>query len=145
METKREPAIISQDSVSHPFPLFPPISSYHFPRLFTTNTRATLPELITDSQATIYCQVLPHGLGLTLLSWQPSIQEHGAEVGCVRVCIGERGGCLGWLCAGAGCDVCFGGGCMMSSCSMEGANQTLRKLCHLLLSRSIQSYRSAVN
>lgn len=26
-----------------------------------------------------------------------------------------------------------------------GANQTLRKLCHLLLSRSIQGYRSAVN
>lgn len=33
----------------------------------------------------------------------------------------------------------------MSSCGMEGANQTLRKLCHLLLSWSIQCYRSAVN
>lgn len=35
--------------------------------------------------------------------------------------------------------------CMMSSGDTEGANQTLRKLCHLLLSSSIQAYRSAVN
>lgn len=34
---------------------------------------------------------------------------------------------------------------MMSSGDTEGANQTLRKLCHLLLSSSIQAYRSAVN
>lgn len=47
----------------------------------------------------------------------------------------------GRLCAGGVC----GGSCMMSSCGMEGANQTLRKLCHLLLSWSIQGYRSAVN
>lgn len=33
----------------------------------------------------------------------------------------------------------------MSSGDTEGANQTLRKLCHLLLSSSIQAYRSAVN
>lgn len=33
----------------------------------------------------------------------------------------------------------------MSSGDTEGANQTLRKLCHLLLSSSIQVYRSAVN
>lgn len=41
----------------------------------------------------------------------------------------------------------WGGGlfCMMSSGDTEGANQTLRKLCHLLLSSSIQAYRSAVN
>lgn len=36
-----------QDGVSHPLPFF------HFPRLFTTNTRATPPELIMDSQAAI--------------------------------------------------------------------------------------------
>lgn len=34
---------------------------------------------------------------------------------------------------------------MMSSGDTEGANQTLRKLCHLLLSSSIQAYRGAVN
>lgn len=78
------------DSVSHPPPPYPPVYFYHFPRLFTANTRATLPELIMDSQASTFCQVLPHSLGLALLSWQPSIQEHGGE---------------GWLCAGAGCDV----------------------------------------
>lgn len=82
-----------------------------------------------NSQTTNYCQVRPQSLGIALLPWQPSIQEHGAE---------------GWLCAGAGCDV-LRGVCMMSSCGMEGANQTLRKLCHLLFSRSIQGYRSAVN
>lgn len=82
-----------------------------------------------NSQTTNYCQVRPQSLGIALLLWQPSIQEHGAE---------------GWLCAGAGCDV-LRGVCMMSSCGMEGANQTLRKLCHLLFSRSIQGYRSAVN
>lgn len=103
---------------------------YHFRRLFTTNTRATPPELIMDSQAANYCQVLPHSQCLTLLSWEPSIQEHGGE---------------GW-CACAGCDALEKEGvCMMSSCGMEGANQTLRKLCHLLLSRSIHGYRSAVN
>lgn len=78
---------------SSSLPFFP-VSFYHFPRLFTTNTRAALPELIMDSQAAIYCQVLPHGLGLAPLSWRPSIQEHGGE---------------GWLCAGAGCDMLGGG------------------------------------
>ena len=48
-----------------------------------------------DSQAAIYCQVLPHGLGLAPLSWRPSIQEHGGE---------------GRLCAGAGCDMLRVGG-----------------------------------
>lgn len=53
----------------------------------------------------------------------------------------------GGLCdsAGGGGRVFEGEARMMSSCGMEGANQTLRKLCHLLLSRSIQGYRSAVN
>lgn len=91
MEWRGNPQLYPRRCFSPP-PLLS-VSPYHFPRLFTANTRATLPELFMDSQAAIYCQVLPHCMGLTLLSWQPSIQEHGAE---------EVGG---WLCAGSGCDV----------------------------------------
>lgn len=51
---------------------------------------------------------------------------------------------------GAGCNVLAVGAAWCHPVAWRGrrgggANQTLRKLCHLLLSRSIQGYRSAVN
>lgn len=61
---KKEGAIISKTVFLIP-PLLP-VSFYNFPRLFTANTRAALPELIMDSQPAIYCQVLPHSLSLAL-------------------------------------------------------------------------------
>lgn len=81
-------------------PFHPNFAFYHFPRLFTTNTRATLPELIMDSQAATYCQVLPHSLGLAWSSWQPSIQEHGGEslvvCWCWLWCVGGMQGGVVW-------------------------------------------------
>lgn len=83
-----------QDSVTHPSPsscLF-----LSFPKTVYRKHKSNAAQAhYGNSQATKYCQVLPHSLGLALLPWQPSIQEHEAE---------------GWLCAGAGCDVLKGGG-----------------------------------
>lgn len=105
-----------------------PISLYHFPRLFTTNTRAALPWLIMDSHAAMRCTAksCPTAQALHSCLYYPASKNRGVRVLVVML-------------------MCFCGAYMMSSCGTEGANQTLRKLCHLLLSRSIQSYRSAVN
>lgn len=140
MQKKKSPSLCPrQCSTSLPF--FP-IPLYHFPRLFTTNTRAALPELIMKGHA---AKVLPSP-ALPSGPWRCRLDNPASKNTGVVVRVGWGGGgvnCLMVLVVLVLMRCC--GGCMMSSCGTEGANQTLRKLCHLLLSRSIQGYRSAVN
>lgn len=90
---KREATIVSRTVFL--IPPLPPVSPYHFPRLFTANTTPTLPELIMCSQTAIFCQVLPHGLGLTVvLATQHPRRQRGWR-GSV-VC------CCWWWCAESG-------------------------------------------
>lgn len=71
----------------------PPVSFYHFPRLFTANTRATLPKLIMETaKPRNTAKFCPTAWALLCCRGNPASKNMKRRVGCVLVVMCWRGG-----------------------------------------------------